>query len=87
METSVTYMDETAHLSSDEKKVISKIRKLMQTYPSEITILAEPENNDGCLYCLIPSKWVKIQPPKRMDLSDQERAERANRMRKQIHTR
>lgn len=87
METSVTYTDDTAYLSSDEKKTINKIKKLMTSYPEDVQVIAFPEDNGGCIYCKIPAKWVKIQPPKKMDLSDEERAERANRMRKQIPSR
>lgn len=63
METCFNYCDkEVAFFSSDERRWISKIRKLKEKYPDEITILAEPETNDGCIYVRLPSSWLKVQP-------------------------
>lgn len=84
METSVTYTDEIAYLSSDEKKTINRILKLTKDYSKEIDILAYPETNDGCIYCKLPAKWIKIQPPKKLELSDEERAARAARLQKHV---
>ncbi len=62
METCFNYCDkDVAFFSSDEKRWINKIHKLKQQHPDEIQILAEPETNDGCIYCRLPSYALKIR--------------------------
>lgn len=82
METSITYTSETAFLSTDERRIINRIMRFKDSHPDEIEIISMPENNDGCLYCKIPAKWMRIAPPVKHDLSVEERAERAERLRK-----
>ena len=61
METCFNYVDkDIAYFSSDERKWINKIHKLKSQYPDEITILAEPETNDGCIYCKLPSNCLRL---------------------------
>ena len=63
METCFNYTQrDYGYFSSDERKFISKIRKLKEKYPEDIRIIAEPEQNDGCIYCQLPSSWLKISP-------------------------
>lgn len=62
-ETSATYDGDIMHFSSDEKRWINRIRKLMKTHPDSIRIIRDPEENDGCLYCTLPSSWFRIHPP------------------------
>ena len=84
METSVTYTSDRAFLSTDERWLITRIGRLAEKHPDSVNIIRQPQENDGCLYCEIPSKWVKITPPKTIDLTDEQRAERAERMRNNI---
>lgn len=58
--------DNIGWFSSDEKKWITRIRKLKEQYPDQVIIRAEPETNDGCIYCKVPQSWLKIQPPRQM---------------------
>lgn len=81
METSVTYTSDKAFLSTDERWLITRIGRLAEKHPDSVNIIRQPHQNDGCLYCEIPSKWVKITPPKTIELTDEQRAERAERMR------
>jgi hypothetical protein len=65
METCFNYTDrEHGFFSSDERKFINKVRKLKEKYPEQVRIIAEPEDNDGCIYCELPSAWLKIVPKK-----------------------
>lgn len=82
METSITYTSETAFLSTDERRIINRIMRFKDSHPGEVEIISLPENNDGCFYCKIPAKWMRIAPPVKHDLSVEERAERAESMRK-----
>ena len=56
--------------SSDERKWITKIMKLKEKFPDLVTILAAPEENDGCIYAKLPADWLKIQPKRATTLSD-----------------
>lgn len=81
METCFNYYDRnTAFFSSDEGKWIRKIRKLKEQHPDKITILAEPETNDGCIYCKLPVSALKIQLPR--TLTEEEKLEIADRLKK-----
>ena len=74
METCFNYCDKDhGFFSSDEQKWINKIRKLKEQYPEEIRIIAEPETNDGCIYCELPTSWLKIQPKRKIELTEEEK--------------
>ena len=48
METCFNYTEkEHGYFSSDERKFITKVRKLKEKYPEQVRIIAEPEENDG----------------------------------------
>lgn len=65
METCFNYCDsKVAYFSSDERKWINKIHKLKEQHPDEVDIICEAEHNDGCIYCRLPSKWLKVTPPR-----------------------
>lgn len=83
METCFNYKDsKTAFFSSDERKWITRIRKIQQKHPDEIKILAEPETNDGCIYVQLPANWLKINPPRKLtEEQKQEITDRFNRSR------
>lgn len=82
METVFNYGYEKGHntgkafFSSDEQKWISKIRSLKESHPDEVTILAEPETNDGCIYCSLPQSWLKVQPKVKINLTEEQREAR-----------
>lgn len=82
METVFEYCDrDNAYFSSDERKWITRIRKLAEQHPSEVTILNQPETNDGCIYARLPVEYLKISPKRRVDLSDEQRLATAERLR------
>lgn len=81
METVFNYVDkDKGFFSSDERKWVTKIHKLHEKYPDEVLILAEPEDNGGCIYCQLPSSWLNIRP-KRV-LSEEEKAKYSVRAKK-----
>lgn len=76
METCFNYCDEKqAFFSSDEKKWITRIRKLQEQNPDEVIILRQPETNDGCIYCKLPASYLKVQPKKKMVMTEERRAQ------------
>lgn len=67
METCFNYCSpETAYFSSDERRWINKIHKLKLQRPNEVEILKEPEDNDGCIYCKLPVRYLKLQPKRKV---------------------
>lgn len=80
METCANYTDEDMYFSSDEKKHIRKILQLKDSHPDDVKIIKMPEDNQGCIYAVIPAKWFKISPPRKLDLSDEQRAALAQRV-------
>ena len=88
MDTCINYCDPGwAYVSSDERRWISHIRKLADRRPDECVILKEPEENGGFIYAKFPPRWARILPPKEMNLTEEERAKRAERMRQGIGSR
>ena len=69
------------YFSSDERKWITRIRKLAEEHADEVTILNQPETNDGCIYARLPVEYLKITPKRRVDMSDEQRLIAAERMR------
>ena len=88
METCFNYTDkETAFFSSDEKRFINKVHRLKEQYPERVRIIAEPEFNDGCIYCQMPSKWFMIRVPAKRVLTEEEKqilSERMKRVRRNV---
>lgn len=81
METCINYCaDGCAYVSSDERRWVNRIRKLKDEHPEEVRIIREPENNDGCIYATVPVKWVRIAPPPKRVLTDEQRDELRERL-------
>lgn len=83
METDFNYCTKgEGWFSSDEVKWINRIHKLKEQHPDFIEIIKEPEDNDGCIYCRLPTEWLKIQPPKGLTMTEEQRMNLAARLRK-----
>ena len=82
METCANYVvGEDLFFSSDEKKWIKQILRIAREHPEEVTIIAHPENNDGCIYVRMPANYLRIKPKSRRRVSDEERLMLTERMR------
>ena len=80
METCFNYCDKDhGYFSSDERKFITKVRRLKEKFPEQVRIIAEPENNDGCIYCELPTSWFSIRPTKKMNYTDEQKRKIAER--------
>lgn len=81
METACEYLDDKVmRISTDERRMITRLMKLAEQYPDEVEIIERPETNDGCLYLKCPADWLLIRHPKKMNYSDEQRAAMAERM-------
>lgn len=80
IETAVSYCGGgRLYFSSNERRWITHIRKMQAQHPEQVVIIAQPEHNDGCIYASLPSRWLKLSPPRTM--SEENRAASAERMR------
>lgn len=82
METCISYVDDRAYVSTDERKLVNRLNRLGEEHPEDVHVLAAPEINYGCLYVSIPANWVRIAPPRKVEYSDEQRAAMAERMQK-----
>ena len=82
-ETCIEYIDvdKYATFCSSERKWINKIYKLKDKYPNEVNIEVSEDDNDGMIIANIPKSWMKVSPPKKMNLTEEQKAARAERMR------
>ena len=63
METCINYTDyNKAFFSTDEPKWVRFIRQMAKERPDEVRIIKWPEENEGCLYCVVPPSWFKLKP-------------------------
>lgn len=68
----------------------NRVMRLADEYPDEVEIRREPDENGGFLVAKIPAKWVKITPPRRLELTDERKEElrerlKAHRMRRTLN--
>lgn len=80
IETAINWTDETAHMSSNDRKVIKRMLQLYETHPDEIRILQSPEVNGGYLLADIPARCVKLAFPRKRTLTDNQRIACAERL-------
>lgn len=80
METCFNYCGDKGFFSSDERKFVNKVRKLKEQYPDKVRIIAEPEDNDGCIYAELPREWLRIAPPVKRVLTDEQKQKCAERL-------
>jgi hypothetical protein len=81
METACGYLDDKVMwVSTDERRMITHLLKLAEKHPDEVKVVARPEENDGCLYLKCPASYLKINPPARKNLSDEQRVALRERM-------
>ena len=81
-ETNIDYLDvdTTATISSNERKWINRVQQLKAKHPSEVEILMQPEDNHGHILAHVPKKWVKLNPPRQVNLSEERKREFSERM-------
>lgn len=80
-ETSIEYLscNDHATLYSSEAKWMRKIKQLQSDYPNDVQIMNETSES---MVVHIPKSWLKVTPPRKMTLTDEQRAAAADRMTK-----
>lgn len=75
--------EKQATTTFSQRRFIHEIKEYAKTYPDECKIMAE--NDDGSIVAHIPTNWIKIRPPRKVDMSEERRnelRERFNKIRK-----
>lgn len=88
METSLNSVDKRIYISSDDRRIINTIQKLKRSHPEDVHIIALPKENDGCIYAHFPINFLKISPPIKRNLTDEQRkamSDRAKMMQRRKH--
>ena len=65
-------------ISTGEQKWRNRLAKLEKEYPDEVKLIAR--NMDGSVFYHIPKSWVKISPPVKRNLTEEQKAELRDRM-------
>lgn len=75
MDTSVSYTNkEVIWVSSDDRTMIGKVRKLAKQNPDDVFIIREPKENDGCIYAKMPYSYLKLSPKRKgRKMTDEEK--------------
>ena len=68
-------------ISTNERSWIRKLTKLANEHPDEAKIIVNPEENYGVLLIEVPKSWFKISPPRKCNMTDEQKAAAAERMR------
>ena len=71
--------DERATVSFTQGRYKTQIKKLAEKHPEECQIIAE--NADGSLCAHVPTSWIAVRPPKKLNLTEEERALRGEMLR------
>ena len=66
-----------AGVSTGERSLILRLNKLAEQYPGDVKIVAV--NREG-MYYKVPWRWISIRPPRKMNLTDEQRAALAERL-------
>lgn len=74
METALDYTDDkVAWFTTDEVKWKRRLDEWALQYPDEVKIRTRPENNDGCMVANIPASWLRIRPPIKRNMTEEQR--------------
>lgn len=87
-ETNIDFLtiESIATISTAERRYINRLLKLKEKYSDEVEIMYLPEENDGIMIAHVPKHWIKINPPRKVDMSEERRqaiAQRFKEARKQ----
>lgn len=73
-----------ATVTFNRQKFANRIRKLKEQYPDQVKIIADGPSNGGYCYAHIPSDWVRIGPPPKRELTEEQRQEYRDRFARNV---
>lgn len=82
METAFDYVDDrVAWFTTDELKWKRRLDEWAKEYPQECVIRTRPEDNGGCMVANVPASWLRVRPPLKRNMTDEQRAALSERAR------
>lgn len=77
-----------ATLTLSQQRLITRVKKLAEKHPDDVQIVTENALGGGrkVLYAYLPAAWVRINPPKTMNFSEEEKVIRSERMKELRNT-
>ena len=76
-ENAIEWLDgqKTATVTLHSQKLRNRVLKLAKEHPDKVTIIARPEDKgqNGILYARIPISWIQIRPPRKLELTAEQR--------------
>lgn len=66
-----TKNDKFCAISTGEMAVKNRLAKLAESHPDDVKLIAK--NDGGSVYYHIPFKWVKLSPPRKVEMTDEKR--------------
>ena len=70
--------DDYACVTCAEQSSVTMIKKLIEKYPDEVTNIHY--NDDGSICCHVPASWMRLRPPTKRTLTEEQRAKLVERM-------
>ena len=82
METAYEHIkgDKTFTVTAAERWSIGMINRLKAKYPDQVEIAYV--NKDGSILAYLPVEWMRIVPKRKVELSDERKAEMAERLKR-----
>lgn len=72
--------DKTASVTAaSSTRLNGRIKKLAEQFPEEVQILST--NEDGSIFAHIPVRFIKVGAPRKVEMTDEQKAELAERFR------
>lgn len=68
----------TVTVFTSERKWLNRLRKYQEQHPDMVKIIHE--NNDGSILAHVPDTWFQIRPPRKINLTDEQRNKLAERL-------
>lgn len=65
-------VQQEAEVYTSIPSTIQQLNRLAGKYPDDVSI----QELDGAVIAVVPRKWIKISPPRKLNLSDEERQKR-----------
>lgn len=82
-ETGFEYLVENNYATvwSSERKWINRIIQLQESHSKDVQIIHTPESNSGTILAHIPKNWLKISPPKKVNMTEERKIQLAENLR------
>ena len=71
---------QTFTISTDERSWRNRLAKLAIQRPEDVECVAV--NRDGSVMYHVPASWIRVRPPRQSALTDEQKAERAENLRR-----